>query len=242
MVAADLRHRPPSGHGWEPASARRSAGPGGHRQWRQRPLFFVSREQVNVQIPFGLTGERATIRVTKAGAITGEVSVPLAPTSPGVFSFIQQQSLFAAIVTHADGTLVTIEQPAAPGETVVIYVTGLGELDPPVATGAANPGLGGESIARATDPQVLVLFNRALAQTFFAGGTPGFAGLYQINATIPVDVPAGTNVVLAVLTSNAFHDQVDIPISEATVQSIKADDRAQPRKLDIRIPPRSRVQ
>ncbi len=157
-------------------------------------------------------------------------------------SFIQQQSLFAAIVTHADGTLVTIEQPAAPGETVVIYATGLGELDPPVAAGAANPGLGGESVASVTDPQVLVLFNRALAQTVFAGGTPGFAGLYQINATIPADVPAGTNALLAVLTSNAFHDQVDIPISEATVASIKSDDRAQPRTLYIRIPPRSRVQ
>ena len=87
-----------------------------------------------------------------------------------------------------------------------------------------------------------MLFNRALARTIFAGGTPGFAGLYQINTTIPVDVSAGTTVNLAVLTSNAFHDQVDIPISEATVASTKADDRAQPRKLDIRIPPRSRDQ
>ena len=79
-----------------------------------------------------------------------------------------------------------------------------------------------------------------MAQTHFAGGTPGFAGLYQINATIPLDVPAGTNVPLAIVTGNAFHDQVDIPI-QGQANALRGEAPAPARKLNTPVPPRARI-
>jgi uncharacterized protein (TIGR03437 family) len=35
---------------------------------------------------------------------------------------------------HADGSLITAQNPAKPGETLVLYVTGIGGLDNPPAT------------------------------------------------------------------------------------------------------------
>jgi len=44
-----------------------------------------------------------------------------------------------SIVTHADGTLVSAQSPAKPGEVVVIYAWGLGPTLTSVATGYAAP-------------------------------------------------------------------------------------------------------
>jgi uncharacterized protein (TIGR03437 family) len=44
-----------------------------------------------------------------------------------------------SVVTHADGTLVTANSPAKPGETVVIYAYGLGQTTPAVKSGTATP-------------------------------------------------------------------------------------------------------
>lgn len=43
------------------------------------------------------------------------------------------------VVVHADGTYVSVTSPAKPGETVVVYAVGLGNTNPPVATGAPSP-------------------------------------------------------------------------------------------------------
>jgi uncharacterized protein (TIGR03437 family) len=42
-------------------------------------------------------------------------------------------------VTHADGTLVSVDAPAKPGEALVVYAVGLGLTNPAVATGQRTP-------------------------------------------------------------------------------------------------------
>ena len=173
-------------------------------------LFFVSAGQINIQVPFGLTGANAAIVVTNGGTRSTEVSLPLGRTCPGIFSYSDQQSPNRAIILHADFTLVTPTSPARPGETVIIYLTGLGDLNPAVATGAGNPG---NPLSTAVDRQVQILFGGELATNVaFIGGAPFFAGLNQINATIPANVVGGTNVPVAISTGNAFTDLVDISI------------------------------
>lgn len=107
-----------------------------------------------------------------------------------------------SVVTHADGTLVTLDSPAHSGETVIIYAFGLGQTNPTPRTGQANP----TPAATLASPLYLrfnftsnampspPFVNRASALTYprptFAGLTPGQVGLYQINVTIPSRLPA----------------------------------------------------
>jgi uncharacterized protein (TIGR03437 family) len=173
-------------------------------------LFSVSAGQVNIQVPFGLTGNTATVVVTNAGTRSNEVTLPLGRTCPGIFSYSDAQSPNRAIILHADFTLVTPASRARAGETVIIYLTGLGDLNPPVPTGAGNPG---SPLSTAVDRQVQILFGgEAATNVTFIGGAPFFAGLNQINAVIPANAPLGTNVPVAISTGNAFTDLVDISI------------------------------
>lgn len=108
----------------------------------------------------------------------------------------------SSVVTHADGTLVTADSPALPGETVVIYAFGLGQTNPTPKTGEASP----TSAATLASPVYLrfdftsnampspPFINRSSTIPSpvpdFAGLTPGQVGLYQINVTIPSTIPA----------------------------------------------------
>ena len=174
------------------------------------PLFFVSDGQINLQAPFSLSGDRAAVTVTNNGAASNEVRVPVAAASPGVFS-VNQNGLGLGIVTHADYTLVSESSPATPDEFIVIFLTGLGAVNPAFAAGAPAPAA--EPLARAVDPAIYVEFGGEAAQrVIYAGAAPGFVGLYQLNAQVPSTVFVGPAIPLTLYTSNAVIDYVDIAI------------------------------
>lgn len=178
------------------------------------PLLFVSAKQINFQTPAEASPGPATIVISNSEDQV-EVSARLAPTSPALFSYIAQQSSYAAIVSHADGSLVTPANPARPGETVVFWATGFGVTDPPGESGVPNPGGGGERLVIPVDSGIQLLIAGAPAAIHFVGGAPHFVGLSQINATIPLDAPAGPTVPVALLTSHAIQDLSDLPIGGA---------------------------
>ena len=93
-----------------------------------------------------------------------------------------------AILHGADFQLVTSSNPAAKGETVVIYATGLGPVSPTPATGmgaSASP-----LSVTASPPSVTV--GGLSANVAFSGLAPGFVGLYQVNVAIPSAVASGS--------------------------------------------------
>jgi uncharacterized protein (TIGR03437 family) len=171
------------------------------------PLHFVSAGQINALVPYSTTGASATIVVQNGGASSNTVTVPVAATAPGVYSLDQSGSGGGAIL-HADFGLVNAARPAAPGETVLVYLTGMGAVNPTVADGTA--GTAGQ-LYRATS-EAFVLVAGKQATVTYNGLAPGFPGLYQLNVTLPSFLSASGNLPLAILTSNAYHDQVDIPI------------------------------
>src|SRR5438876_11895831 len=99
-----------------------------------------------------------------------------------------------AIVIHGDGSLVSFSKPAQPGEELVMYAVGLGATNPPVKTGAASPAPPvptAQTFVLNFDYRQNALLPSGTSPIFhppapvFAGLTPGFAGLYQINFVVP---------------------------------------------------------
>ncbi|MDQ2899391.1 MAG: hypothetical protein M3Y07_06270, partial [Acidobacteriota bacterium] len=101
------------------------------------PLYFVGPNQINLLVPYATTGTKATIVLTNSGMTSNSVDVPLAPTAPGVFSSDQSGTGLGAML-HSDFTLISDTSPARRGETVLIFLTGLGTVAPGVPDGTAG--------------------------------------------------------------------------------------------------------
>jgi uncharacterized protein (TIGR03437 family) len=176
---------------------------------KNAPLYFVSSGQINALVPFGTTGPTATVQVQNNGQTSNTVTVPVAPTAPGVYSLDQSGSGSGAIL-HADFTLVNDASPATAGETVLIFLTGMGTTNPTVQDGTA----GATGTLYKSTANVAVYVGDVAGTVAFNGLAPGFPGLYQINVTLPAPLPTPRNgrLPLAISTDNAFHDQVDISV------------------------------
>ncbi len=94
-----------------------------------------------------------------------------------------------AAVTHSsDFTLVTTSKPAAAGEVLSIFATGLGPTLPAVASGQAFPS----SPLAAVDSLVEVRVNGRSAIVLAAVGFPGAVDGYQVNFRVPAGTVKGS--------------------------------------------------
>jgi uncharacterized protein (TIGR03437 family) len=114
-------------------------------------------------------------------------------------------------------TLVSDAAPAAPGETLTLYLSGLGATDITVPTGAPSPS---NPPANVVDTPTLTL-NGTEIPIGFAGLTPGLVGLYQINVQLPAGLADG-NYDVAVsqdgMVSNTTLLPVKTPSNQASVR------------------------
>ena len=91
-------------------------------------------------------------------------------------------------VTHSsDFSLVSASKPAAAGEVLSLFATGLGPTLPSVDLGQPFPS---SSLAAANSP-VTVTVNGEAAEVLAAVGYPGSTDGYQINFMMPPDVAKG---------------------------------------------------
>lgn len=152
------------------------------------PLYAVAnvggREQINAQAPWELAGRgRVSVTVERGGLRSPAVVVDLLPAQPGVF----------AATFHATGRVVTAAEPAEAGDILVVYATGLGAVDNRPETGQATPA---SPLAHAATAVTATIGDRD-AEVLFAGLTPGFVGLYQVNLRVPAGAGTGSrNLVL----------------------------------------------
>ncbi len=158
------------------------------------PIFAVDnvngQEQINFQVPFEIAGlTTVTVQVINNGSAGNTVTVPVVAAQPGIFTYTVASTNYGAIL-HASYALVNTASPAAAGETVLIYCTGLGTVSPTPVDGTAAAG---SSITTLT-PTVTI--GGAPAMVAYNGLAPGFVGLYQINAVVPSGLTGGNQPVI----------------------------------------------
>jgi uncharacterized protein (TIGR03437 family) len=171
------------------------------------PIYFAAAGQIDCIVPYEATGQTATITITNNGVTSNAVTVILAPTSPGVFS-ADGSGTGDGSITHADGSLVNAASPAKKGETVEMYVSGLGNLTTHVSDGSGATG-----VNNALTPLAVYVAGIPLpaASVSYQGLTVD-AGLYQVNFVIPSTLAVSGEVPVALLTPDAFTDEVNMAV------------------------------
>ena len=171
------------------------------------PLLYSSAGQINAQVPFGLSGNtQYQVVVQRGSALSVPESFTVAAAEPGIFTTNMQGTGQGVIMKSDQITLAQTATPAARGEVVVIYCSGLGAVNPPVKQGDA-PTTASRTVNEAT-----VTIGGVKADVQYAGVTPGYAGLYQVNATVPVTVAPGNAVPVTITVAGQTSNTVTIAV------------------------------
>ncbi len=148
------------------------------------PLYFVSPGQINFQVPWATpaTGT-ANVAVLVNGGSSNVAAVPVATAAPGLF---YDQASGAAIAQNTpDYSLNSPSNPAPAGSTIVAYFTGSGPVAPAAKDGTP---LRSDALTWTTSAYSAQIGTLA-ATVSFAGLTPGFIGLGQMNIVVPSMAP-----------------------------------------------------
>ena len=158
------------------------------------PLYYISPSQINLQIPYGTAAGTASLRISFNGQ-TSHTNITIAAASPGIF------------VNPANGAPVPY-QTAKRGQEVALYITGEGAVTPQPATGSVPlPGA-----TPVPTQQVKVSVGGVTAPTTFVGVPSWSIGVTQINYTVPLTAPLGSQLVV-VTVGNAASAPATITIT-----------------------------
>jgi uncharacterized protein (TIGR03437 family) len=177
------------------------------------PLFFAgdlgSFSQVNAILPYGLSPNVIHRLHVQTGAAIAATDVFITEAQPAVFT-VNQRGDGQAIVVHGANPLLLADatNPIGRGQVIIIYCEGLGPVTPPSEAGRAAPA---DPVSRTAFP-VRVTIGGQPAEVQFAGLTPGFTGLYQINAVVPTSVTPGNEVPLVVTVNGQSSPAVTLAV------------------------------
>jgi uncharacterized protein (TIGR03437 family) len=189
------------------------------------PIYSVahtgSYDQINAVIPMNTTASVASIQVSNNAGTSNTVSNYIGLTSPGIFNSVSA----TPAVQHADYSLVTSSSPVTVGETVLVYLTGLGAVD---------------SSGKPTDTSLTAYVDGVQSTSVAAIGSQTGGG-YQMNVTIPTGIHSG-NVYLDIVGSDSYNSSAQIPIAAGNGTLVERPSekvrRLTPRVLGKKLPRR----
>jgi uncharacterized protein (TIGR03437 family) len=172
------------------------------------PIIFASASQLNLQVPWEMQGQSTSpVTVTANSIASAPQPVAIGTAGPGIFSLGAPQGGQGAIVNVA-GKVVNAFSPAHAGDYLQIYATGLGAVSNQPQTGAAAVA----SPLSYLIGNLTATIGGVPASVSFAGLTPGFVGLYQVNVQVPQGVAAGNGVPLLLWTGAIPSNTVTISV------------------------------
>ena len=176
---------------------------------RQLPLLYSSDGQLNAQLPFGLAvNTQLQLQVQRGVTLSLPQPLTVASAQPGIFSTDSESGQGQGAIFSVANVLVDGNAPAAVGDTVVIYCTGLGDVSPAIPAGSAAPA----SPLSHTVNTVTATIGGLPATVMFSGLSPGFAGLYQVNAVVPAGVATGSSVPVVISVAGQTSPAVTLAV------------------------------
>jgi beta-glucosidase len=182
---------------------------------RPAMVFYMSATQVNFQIPPGTALGAATVKVTSGSGNISQTSINVVTVAPGLFT-----TGILLVVTAPDGSqkITPITFTCPPNAACIPLPV---DFIPAGSTGALvlwGTGIRGRSnLTNVT----CVIGGTTPAIVFYAGPAPDYAGLDQVNVTLPLSL-SGAGTVDVVLTVDG---QTTNPVT-ITLGGTSASDRA----------------
>ncbi len=149
------------------------------------PIYFAASGQINLQVPFEVSsGSTAEVVVTYNGVKSAAVTVNVAAATPSFFT-ITPLGTDAIIQNFPSYSLNNASNPAARGDVVLLYGTGIGKLSYPLGTGQAG------TVPPSSYTSAWTCSFGGKSASAYAYWNYGFVGEATWTVGVPTDAPAG---------------------------------------------------
>ncbi len=190
--------------------------------------IFVSPSQINVIMPSTVTEGLATLRLTYLTRKSNAITIQIANSAPGIFAISSGgygPGIVQNYISDSNQPINSSTAPASPGQTVIIWGTGLGPVSFPdnVAPTAGN-----------VSTPVTVTIGGQLASVQYSGRTPCCSGVDQIVATVPNNVPLGCWAPVTINAGGVVSNSATMATAAAGATS--CSDSANPLSALVRTP------
>jgi uncharacterized protein (TIGR03437 family) len=158
-------------------------------------INFVSNTQLNVQIPWELTGLNSVLMKVSTGPITESAvyTLPLNNHAPGFFEARDPGGrMIIAALDFPGNNPVNSANPAIAGNIVTLYANGLGPVDNRPPSGEPTPS---SPLARTLQTPTVTIGGLP-AVVDFSGLSPTAIALYQLNVFVPAGLSTGLHEVI----------------------------------------------
>lgn len=190
--------------------------------------IYISAGQINAVMPSTVTAGVATLRVTYQSNRSNATTIQIADSAPGIFAVSSGgygPGVIQNYIAASNQPVNSLATPAAPGQVITIWGTGLGPVTFPdnVAPTAGNVAT-----------PVTVTIGGQPATVAYSGRTPCCSGVDQIVATVPKSAPAGCWVPVAINAGGVVSNTATMAIAAPGATS--CDDPGNPLSKLVRTP------
>ena len=169
-------------------------------------LLFISPDQINAQVPSDFADGDYTLTVHSAGQPDVSGTFTVARNAPGIFFQTVNDQQYA-IALHADGSLVSPDNPAKAGETISVLGTGFGPYGAKVIDGFFPP----DPAPALADTLSISAADAPLVPTW-TGAAAGYTGVAATKFQVPDGMVEGSNVPLKVTVNGVDSNTVMLPV------------------------------
>ncbi len=155
---------------------------------QQATVLAVTPDQINLRIPITVDPGVGELRVQRGPSFSDPMLIRISCVSPGLFRAIR-----------SDGSTVSLDNPAQPGEGLLVLATGLG----------AGNLLGSTEDATAVQLEI----NRERVEPLSLRAVAGFPGLYELGMAVP-DQLAGEALSVSLLIEGRRGNTLTLPLEQ----------------------------
>jgi uncharacterized protein (TIGR03437 family) len=178
------------------------------------PILWVAnvngQQSASVQVPCDVPSSSALppatvpMVVTVNNVASQPFAVTVLPASPGIFQFTDSDGKMRAVLIRPDGSFASVTNPAAPGEIVRMFVTGLGQTTPALFTNELDPLVLDSSnnwvpqTLTVVDPVIVGVDNGGV---LVVSSTYSYdmVGVYQVDFQVPQNAAANNDSPFAIV-------------------------------------------
>ena len=168
----------------------------------QPAIYYTSPTQIAAVLPASTPVGTGTLTVTYKGVASNAEPLVVVPAALGINTFYTNSAVATDAIT---GGLLTYTASGTPGETIVLWTTGLG-ADPADSdtTYTTTP----HSVATP-----LQIYIDGTPATILYQGSAGYPGVNQINLTIPASTPNGCWIAIVAVSNGVPSNIATIPVN-----------------------------